>query len=411
MTVRHTRAACYISFIVQAIVNNLAPLLFVSFQTVYAVTLEQIGTLIAVNFITQMIVDILAARCARHITTRVLIVVSQIFASLGLVGLAVLPRAMPSPYAGLCCAMILSAVGGGLIEVLSSPIIESLPSGDKAGSMNFLHSFYCWGQAGVALLSTLFMRVFGREAWSVLPFIWAAVPLVSGWLFLKAPLYALPGDVNPMPLRRLVSNRLFIQLFIMMMASGASEIAMSQWSSLFAETGLGVGKTLGDLLGPCSFALAMGVTRAYFGTRPGLNLPRALMISAAGCVACYLVAALARSPLVALAGCACTGFTVGLMWPGMLSLSASRIPEGGTALFAVLALGGDTGCTLGPWLVGRVAGWIDRGATVTLTGVFGSGRPEQVGLRAGLLLAVVFPIILFIGTAVLNKRRLSRESD
>ncbi|MDR1569237.1 MAG: MFS transporter [Oscillospiraceae bacterium] len=397
MTVKHTRVACYISFIVQAIVNNLAPLLFVTFQRAYAITLEQIGAIIALNFITQMVVDALAAKFARRVSTRVLTVGSQACSSLGLIGLSVFPRIFPTPYSGLCAAMTMSAVGGGLIEVLISPIIESLPSENKAGSMSFLHSFYCWGQAGVALFSTIFFRAFGRDAWIALPFLWAIVPMISGSLFIKAPLFALPGDAHPISIRKLITNRLFIQLFIMMIASGASEIAMSQWSSLFAETGLGVSKTVGDLLGPCAFALAMGVARAYFGVRgSNIKLPTALALSAMLAVVCYLAASLSRNPLAALLGCAGCGMAVGLMWPGMLSLSASKIPEGGTALFAILALGGDTGCTLGPLLVGRVAGAVGRGALPRIAGWFGDMSADQAGLKIGLLAAVLFPIALAI---------------
>ncbi|MDR2657172.1 MAG: MFS transporter [Oscillospiraceae bacterium] len=389
-----TRKACYISFIVQAVVNNLAPMLFLTFQREFGVTVERIGALIALNFITQMTVDALAVKYAARIGVRLLALASELCAALGLIGLAIFPRIMPNPFAGLCMATILGAIGGGLIEVLISPILESLPSGDKAASMSFLHSFYCWGQAGVALMSAAFFFMCPPGAWPALAIIGACVPAAAFILFLRAPFAALPGDAEPISIKRLVGNRLFPLLFVMMAASGASEISMAQWASYFAETGLGVTKSLGDLLGPCAFAIAMGITRAWYGVKgSSVNLVKALSVSAAACVGCYLLAALSRNPFLSLVGCACCGFTVGLMWPGMLSLSARRMPEGGTALFAALALGGDTGCTLGPLLVSTAAGAVDRGA---LTGI------GQSGLKTGLFTAILFPIILIIGAQLLR---------
>ncbi|MDR1598932.1 MAG: MFS transporter [Oscillospiraceae bacterium] len=379
-----TRKACYISFIVQAVVNNLSPMLFLTFQREFGVTVGQIGALIALNFMTQMTVDALAVKYAARIGVRPLTLASELCAAAGLVGLAVFPRILPRPFVGLIAATMLGAVGGGLIEVLISPVLESLPSGDKAASMSFLHSFYCWGQAGVALMSAAFFFFAPHGAWPALAIIGACVPVTAFALFVRAPFAALPGDARPISVRRLVGNRLFPLLFVMMMASGASEISMAQWASYFAETGLGVAKSVGDLLGPCAFAIAMGITRAWYGVKgERVDITKALTVSAVACVGCYLLASLARNPFAALVGCAFTGFTVGLMWPGMLSLSAKRVPEGGTALFAALALGGDTGCTLGPLLVSAVAG--------------------RSGLNMGLLTAILFPIILIAGTRALRK--------
>ncbi|GHU68388.1 hypothetical protein FACS1894184_10240 [Clostridia bacterium] len=400
---RRTRYACYISFIVQAVVNNLSPMLFLTYQNSFGIAIEQIGGLIALNFITQMTVDALAVKYAARVGIRPLVLASELCAALGLVGLAVFPQILPRPFVGLCAATMLGAIGGGLIEVLISPVLESLPSdGDKAASMSFLHSFYCWGQAGVALMSAAFFFFFPHGLWPALPMIGALAPLTAFVLFLRAPFVALPGDAEPISVRRLVGNRLFPLLFIMMMASGASEIAMSQWASYFAETGLGVTKSLGDLLGPCAFAITMGITRSWYGIKgANVDLAKSLTVSAVACVGCYLLATLARNPFLSLVGCACCGFTVGLMWPGMLSLSARRMPEGGTALFAALALGGDTGCTLGPLLVSRIAGAVDRGALPGLDQWLGTAR--QSGLKSGLFAAILFPLMLIVGTRLLKK--------
>ncbi|GHU70909.1 hypothetical protein AGMMS49992_04020 [Clostridia bacterium] len=397
-----TRLACYVSFIVQAIVNNLSPMLFLTFQREFGVAVEQIGFLIALNFATQMLVDGLAIKYAARIGIRRLVLACEICATVGLLGLAIFPRILPNPFGGLILATILSAIGGGLIEVLISPVLESLPSDDKAGSMSFLHSFYCWGQAGVALMSALFFLAFPRGAWPVLAVIGALVPAMAFVMFLRAPFYQLPGDAKPISIRKLVGNRLFPLLFVLMMASGASEISMAQWASYFAETGLGVNKAVGDLLGPCAFAIAMGIVRMWYGVRgSNVHLVKALTISGVSCVACYLLATLARNPFLSLLGCACAGFTVALMWPGVLSLSSERMPEGGTALFAALALGGDTGCTLGPLLVSRVTGAVERGSLSGIANWMG-GAPSA-GLKIGLLTAIVFPILLCIGIMMLRK--------
>ncbi|MDR0396719.1 MAG: MFS transporter, partial [Oscillospiraceae bacterium] len=342
-----TRKACYVSFIVQAVVNNLSPMLFLTYQRDFGVTVERIGALIALNFMTQMTVDALAVKYAARIGVRRLTLASELCAALGIIGLAVFPRITPEPFVGLCAATMLGATGGGLIEVLISPVLESLPGGDKAASMSFLHSFYCWGQAGVALMSAAFFFFAPHGAWPVLAAVGACAPAAAFIMFLRAPFASLPGDEEPISVKRLIGNRLFPLLFIMMIASGASEISMAQWASYFAETGLGIAKSAGDLMGPCAFAIAMGITRAWYGVKGArVDIAKALTVSAAACVGCYLIAALSRNPFVSLAGCAFTGFTVGLMWPGMLSLSSRRMPEGGTALFAALALGGDAGCTL-----------------------------------------------------------------
>ena len=404
-----TRLACYVSFIVQAIVNNLAPLLFVTFQREFFISLERVSALIAINFVTQMTIDALAMKYAARIGIRRLVISCEVCAALGLMGLAIFPRVFSNPFVGLCAATILSATGGGLIEVLISPILEAIPSGNKAASMSFLHSFYCWGQAAVALLSALFFWRFSRDAWPALPVIGALVPIAALVLFIRAPFCSLPGDAAPIPLRRLVAHRLVPPLFLLMLASGASEISMAQWASLFAETGLGISKTLGDILGPCAFALAMGVVRAWYGTRgTRVDITRALFISAVACVACYLAATLAHNPIAALVGCACTGFTVALMWPGTLSFAARRMPEGGTALFALLALAGDTGATLGPLLVGRVAGAVDRGILSRFAAWFAVSRPEQSGIKLGLLTAIIFPVLLAV---IINGMRRKRPGD
>ena len=385
MTYRHTLYASYLGYITQAICNNLPPLLFVTFNERFGVTLGQLGLLVSINFFIQMAVDLLAARYVDRIGHRRAVVLAQALSTLGLVLLGVLPYVLANAFAAILLPIAISAVGGGLLEVLVSPIVESLPGEHKEKAMSLLHSFYCWGHVAVVLLSTAYFALAGVDNWRYLPFLWAALPLLNAFLYAKVPMRPPLAAHERTPLKALFSRRLFWLFLLMMVCAGASEQAMSQWSSLFAERGLAVGKTVGDLLGPCAFAALMGLARLLYGILGDrLNIRRAMVLSAGLCVACYLLAANAPHPLLGLLGCAVTGFSVGLMWPGTFSMVARGFPQGGTAMFAMLALAGDVGCSAGPGLVGLISG--------------GSG------LSAGLMAACAFPALMFFSAACLSLR-------
>ena len=330
---------------------------------------------------------------------------AHMISTIGLICLGVLPRLLPNPYMGLVIAVILNAIGGGTIEVIISPIVESLPGEEKASAMSLLHSFYCWGHVAVVVLSTLFFRIGGMDRWFCLPLLWALVPLGNAFFFQKVPLRTLVEKQEQIPLRKLFSSGMFWILFALMFSAGASEQAMAQWSSLFAEIGLGVSKTLGDLLGPCAFAIWMGLSRAFYGWKgSGLDLRKILGISSICCIASYLLAVFSPLPLVALIGCALVGLFVGIMWPGVLSLSSQAYPQGGTAMFAILAVAGDLGCSAGPGLVGLVSNAVQNAGLPWISAWF-SGGTTEIGLKAGLLLAILFPILMVLGVASLRKRR------
>ncbi len=386
-TYRHTLKACYTGYITQAIINNLAPLLFVTFQRQFHISLEELGVLITINFFIQMLVDTLAARYVDRIGYRPCIVAAHVFCVAGLAGLSWFPQVFPFPMLGLGVAMGIDAVGGGLIEVLISPIVEALPGEEKASAMSLLHSFYCWGHMTVVLVSTLFFTLFGTENWNYLPLLWALVPLANAFAFVRTPIRALVEEGEGFSIRKLFSTKLFWVFFILMVCSGASEQAMSQWSSLFAETGLKVSKTVGDLLGPCAFALLMGTCRLFYG-KAGSRIPIKSFLSgsAALCVAAYLLAVFAPWPLLSLVGCGLCGFAVGIMWPGTFSLASSSIPAGGTAMFGLLALAGDVGCAAGPGVVGIMSGF------------FGGE------MKAGLLAAAAFPALLLLLVPFLGRK-------
>ena len=392
LTYKHTKYAAYIGYITQAIVNNLPALLFVTFNTDYGISLEKIGLLVTLNFGVQILVDLMAVRYIDRIGYRAGVVAAHVFAVLGLCCFGMLPEIMVDKYAAIVIAMVLNAIGGGLTEVLISPIVESLPGDEKASAMSILHSFYCWGHMAVVILSTAFFAFIGIENWRVLPFIWAAVPLFNIFFFSKVPLRVLVEESQRVPVSRLCKSGLFWMLMLLMVAAGASEQAMSQWSSLFAEAGLSVSKTMGDLLGPCMFAALMGTARLVYGVLGSrLNIRRSLMYTSLLCIASYLITVLAPWPIVSLIGCGLCGFSVGLMWPGVFSLSSQTYPAGGTAMFALLALAGDLGCGGGPGLVGLVSGRLEDGLGV------------MNALKSGVGVAIVFPVLMVTGLVMLKR--------
>jgi fucose permease len=412
LTYRHTLLASYTGYITQAIINNLPPLLFLTFNRQFGVTLEKIGLLVSVNFGIQMAVDILAAHFVDRIGYRRCITGAHVFCVLGLAGFGLFPFIM-DPYAGILTATALNAIGGGLLEVLVSPVVEALPGEEKAGAMSLLHSFYCWGHVAVVLLSTLYFALAGISSWRYLPLIWAAVPLTNTFVFAWTPILVPVDPGKAMPIGTLFRSKMFLMLFMMMICAGASEQAMSQWSSLFAEAGLKVSKSLGDLLGPCTFAALMGLSRLVYGIKSKrINLRLALIASSLLCVLSYLLAVFSKSPYLSLAGCALCGLSVGIMWPGTFSMAAKGFPSGGTAMFALLALSGDIGCSIGPGLVGFLASAGENALAFIRFLLPGNLSAAQTALRSGLLAAAAFPLgMAWLSIAAKNKNRLSKAGD
>ena len=384
---KKTIYACFTGYVVQAIVNNFAPLLFLLFNREYGIALDRITLLVTLNFGIQLLVDLLSVKLVDRIGYRVSMILAHAFSALGLVMLAFLPDMMPDPYAGLLIATIFYALGGGLLEVVVSPVMEACPTPNKEKAMSLLHSFYCWGHVAVVMLSTLFFTVAGIENWKIMAVIWALVPLYNLLVFTKAPIAPLiPEGQQEMGLKKLIRSGIFWLLMLLMICSGACEQAVSQWASAFAEKALGVSKTLGDLTGPMLFAILMGLARAIYG-KYGDRLPlrKCIVVCTLLCIVSYLMIALAPVPALGLIGCGLCGFSVGIMWPGTFSLACKAMPFGGTAMFALLALGGDIGCSGGPTWVGL------------MSGVMGDD------LQKGILTALIFPILMIIGHVIWKK--------
>ena len=372
-----TMISCFIAYIVQAIVNNFSPLLFITFNETYHIPLSQITLLVTINFAVQLTVDVIATKYADQIGYRKLIVAAHLFAALGLIFLGTLPEVI-EPFVGILIAGCTCAIGGGLIEVLISPIMESCPTENKEAAMSLLHSFYCWGHVGVILFSTLFFYFVGIDSWKWMAFFWAVIPLLNAVVFVKTPIAPLisEGEVG-MTVKELFASKTFWLFMLMMICAGASEQSVGQWASAFAEQGLGINKTAGDLAGPMTFAICMGIARAIYGNYGDrIELDRFMKGSTFLCIIAYLMISLSPFPVLSLIGCAVCGFSVGIMWPGTFSKGAVALKNGGTAMFALLALGGDLGCAVGPMVVGMVSSWIDG------------------NMKIGILASIIFPIML-----------------
>ena len=381
---KKTLIACYLGFITQAISANFAPLLFLTFKDNYGISLEMIALVPMVFYLTQLLVDLVATKFADVIGYRTCVVISQVVSAAGLILMAFLPDILSNPFVGILISVVLYAIGSGLIEVLVSPIVEACPFENKAGVMSLLHSFYCWGAVGVILGSTFFFAIFGTSSWKILTLIWAVVPFMNTFIFLSCPIERLVDDGEGMRIHQLLRLPLFWLMIILMICAGASEATMAQWASAFTESALGVSKIIGDLAGPCLFAVFMGLSRVFYGKFSAkLDLTKLMLGCGALCVVCYLLASLSPIPMIGLVGCALCGLSVGIMWPGTISISSQKCPKGGTAMFAFLALAGDLGATVSPAMVGGIA--------------------DAVGgnLKTGLLFATLFPVVMIIGLVLL----------
>lgn len=383
-----TLIACYLGFITQAITANFAPLLFLTFHRTYQISLGRIAFISTAFFFTQLLVDLFCAKYVDRIGYRRSVIASEVFSASGLIGLAFLPSLLPDPYVGILISVIIYAMGSGLIEVLVSPIVEACPFDNKESVMSLLHSFYCWGSVGVILLSTIFFAIFGIENWRILSCIWALIPLFNTFNFISCPIESLTEEGEGFSIRQLFHIPIFWIALILMVCAGASEISMAQWASAYVESALGISKNIGDIIGPCLFAIMMGISRFFYGKYgEKLDLMKFMISSGILCLICYLLAALAPLPFLNLVGCSLCGFSVGIMWPGTISIASKKIPLGGTAMFALLAMAGDLGGAVGPGIVGLAT------------------QAANDNLKIGVLAGCVFPAVLVLSVLLLRRKR------
>ena len=391
---KKTLLASYLAFITQAIVANFTPLLFIKFHKDYNIPLGTIALISSVFYLAQLIVDVFCAKFIDLIGYRKSIIMSEVFSAIGLIGLAILPDLFTKPFIVIMICVALYAVGSGLIEVLASPIVEACPFDNKESVMSLLHSFYCWGALGVVLISSLFFTIFGIDNWKWIACIWALVPLYNIYNFAICPIEQLVEEGQGLGTRKLLRLPLFWLSIVLMICAGASEISMAQWASAYAEAALHLSKTVSDLFGPCMFAVTMGISRVFYGKYgEKMDLKKYMLGSGILCLICYIFASLSMNPIVGLLGCVVCGASVGIMWPGTISISSKNIPTGGTALFAFLAMAGDLGGTIGPSIVGRIAQ--------------ANGDAIQIGLRAG----SIFPIILIVCIILINNMEKKNKKE
>lgn len=382
---RSTKLACYVGYIVQAVINNFLPILFIALQDVYELSYEKLARLIVFNFVTQMVTDLITPKIVEKTGYKKAAVICHGAAALGLALLGILPRFIP-PYSGIIISIIVYAFGSGLIEVLVSPIIEMLPTTDKSGNMSILHSFYCWGQAFTIIVTTFLVKVFGYGNWTIIPLVWAVLPFINMFFFMRVPVVEPEKEKKNAGFKELVRNRRFLIYMVMMLCAGATEIAMAEWASMFVQKALGVSKVVGDLTGPCAFALFMGIGRMWYAAvAKRVNFRKTLIILSTLCFICYVVVAVCNIPWVSLIFCAICGFNVSISWPGIYSAGAEEFPDGSSVMYSIFAMCGDTGCCLGPWALGIVA--------------------DSFGLNTGFAVTSVFAVIMIIAVLLLGKSK------
>lgn len=388
---RSTKLAAYVGYIVQSIINNFLPILFIALQEVYELSYEKLGRLIVFNFITQMLVDVVTPKVVARIGYRKAAVMCQGAAAAGLVMLGVLPRIMGNTYLAIILSIIVYATGSGFMEVLLSPMIEMLPTGNKSGNMAVLHSFYCWGQAFTIVVTTALVYLFGYKGWANIPLIWSVIPFLNMFSFLFVPIVEPDPDQKQDKLIDLIKNKKFVIFIVMMFCAGASEIAMAEWASMFAQQALGVSKVIGDLAGPCAFALFMGAGRVWYAVRAEkASFTRLLAVLSILCFICYVTVAVCEIPIAALIFCAFCGFTISVSWPGIYSAGARNFPTGGAVMFCIFAMSGDIGCAVGPWLIGVLA--------------------DKFNLNIGFGVASVFPAVMVLCCVYLLKNKSCKKA-
>ncbi len=377
---KHTIRACYAGTFTMSLVSNLTPLLFVILMDSFGLTFEQVGRLTLVNFMTQIAADLVFSKPVDKWGVRPFVAGGHFLCTIGLVLFALAPMYAPhNTYIWFMVSTVLFSCGGGLLELLLSPIVQAIPGDEKARAMSMLHSFYAWGFILVVVLTTTALGVFGSANWPLIMITWAILPLATGIAFLKVPLAPQVSEEQRTRTGVLLSSAFFVVVVLGIAAGGAAEVSMSQWISAFTERALGLSKQMGDLVGVCMFALFLGIGRASYGKWGGKTDVTTLMLwGAVGSVLCFLGAALIPNPILAMACCAANGLCVSLLWPGSIVTAAARFPLAGASMFAILAAGGDVGAAFGPWAVGAVADVVPS------------------GLRGGLLVGTIYPAIMVV---------------
>lgn len=395
---------------IQAMVINLTPLFFIPLQREYGLSFEQLGRLVLVNFLTQMVVDLICTAVVdRFGLVRPLTVVAQFLAAMGLWLFAAAPWFFPDdPYTGLLIGTIVFSTGCGLIEVLVSPIIQAVPSAHKETQMALLHAFYPIGKVVVVAVTAVVLWVAGSTAWVWIALAWSVVPLLNTIAFWRTELPPFVHEEHREKTRTMARNPVFWICLLGILLAGATEVTLAQWTSAYAQVALGISAPVANLVGFGLFSAFMILGRLWFGLR-GQSLPLlpVLLLGSALSALCYVLAAVSPGSWLPLTACVAAGFFVSMLWPGLVSLAAGIFPKAGISLFALLAAFGDSGAGGGPWLVGYAADFFAAApnlATAILPAWLLMEAPEALGMRSGLLLSAAFPVALFLLLAFVRKK-------
>ena len=400
---KSTIAACYIGSFVQAIIVNTTPILFIPLREQFGLTFQQMGLLVLINFISQVGCDILFSNAIDKYGFRRFVVAAHGLAVVGLVLFAASPLLFDRPFAGFVTATIIFSGSGGLLELLLSPIVNAIPTDEKAGAMSVLHSFYSWGQAAVILLTTVLLFVFGRAWWQWIILIWTLVPLFNFFFLMRVPFAPNVPEEQRQGMDKILLKPFFIAALATILCGAAAELCISQWASAYLEEAMRLPKVVGDVGGVCLFAVMMGVGRLFYGMYgKKINVSLMMLIGTVGAAACYITVALSGTAVLSLLACGLCGLCVSLLWPGTLVVASEHYPLAGAWMFAILAAG-DIGASAGPWLMGVVAEQAHR--LPFLSGLLTQGMsPDQLGLRAAMLVSALFPIIAFFCLRWMRKR-------
>lgn len=402
---KRVKLACYATNITMSVIGNLSPLLFLTFRSLYDISYSLLGLLILINFCTQLCVDLIFSFFSHKFNIALTVKLTPVIAFVGLGFYALSPILFSQNiYLGLVLSTIVFSAASGLAEVLISPVIAALPSENPEREMSKLHSVYAWGVVFVILVGTLFLLFCGGTNWQWLAAIFMLVPMLAACLFFTAKLPVLETPERVSGALALLKNKKLWLCFFGIFLGGASECTMGQWSSSYLEQALGLEKVWGDIFGVAMFAVALGLGRTLYG-KFGKNIEKVLFLGGLGAAVCYLVAAISNIPLLGLIACALTGFCVSMLWPGSLIVASERVPQGGVFVYAMMAAGGDLGASVAPQLVGIVTDAVSQNAAAAEFAVELGITSEQLGMKTGMLLGAVFPIIAVFVYLVLMKTK------
>ncbi len=403
------KTACYLTNITMSIVGNLPPLLFLTFRQLYGISYSLLGSLVLINFFTQLGVDLVFSFFSHKFNIGKTVKTIPIIASVGMILFALAPTLFPSAvYFGLVIGTIVFSAASGLAEVLISPVIAAIPSDDPDREMSKLHSIYAWGVVGLVVFATVYLKITPSQAWQWLPIILTLVPLTSALFYTKSTIPSMPTPERASGALSFLRNSGVMIFIIGIFLGGASECTMAQWASGYLEKALGLDKMLGDIFGVALFAVALGTGRSLYA-KIGKNIEKVLCLGSLGAFVCYLVASLCPIPVIGLIGCAFTGFCVSMLWPGSLIAAEHSLPAGGVVMYAMMAAGGDLGASIGPQLVGIITDSAMAIPSFTDIALKLGTTTEQLGMRLGMLIGSLFPLAAALLFLVLWKR--SKRKD